>query len=131
MNETPSDLKFLDSHEWVKVDDNTVIVGISDHAQNELGEVVFVELPAIGDEFVSGDEAAVVESVKAASEVYTPLSGEIIEVNEALEENPELVNTSPYEDGWFFKLKVSDENLRSIDSLMTAEEYSSMLDGNS
>ena len=131
MNEVPSDLKFLDSHEWVKVDDNTVIVGISDHAQNELGEVVFVELPAIGDEFVSGDEAAVVESVKAASEVYTPLSGEVIQVNEALEENPELVNTSPYEDGWFFKLRVSDENLGSIDSLMTAEEYSSMLDGNS
>ena len=131
MNETPSDLKFLDSHEWIKVDDNTVIVGISDHAQNELGEVVFVELPAIGDEFVSGDEAAVVESVKAASEVYTPISGEVIEVNEALEENPELVNTSPYEEGWFFKLKVSDENLGSIDSLMTAEEYSSMLDGNS
>ena len=131
MNETPSDLKFLDSHEWVKVDDNTVIVGISDHAQSELGEVVFVELPAIGDEFVSGDEAAVVESVKAASEVYTPLSGEVIEVNEALEENPEFVNTSPYEDGWFFKLRVSDENLGSIDSLMTAEEYSSMLDGNS
>ena len=131
MNETPSDLKFLDSHEWVKVHDNTVIVGISDHAQNELGEVVFVELPAIGDEFVSGDEAAVVESVKAASEVYTPLSGEVIEVNEALEENPELVNTSPYEDGWFFKLRVGDENLGSIDSLMTAEEYSSMLDGNS
>ena len=131
MNETPSDLKFLDSHEWIKVDDNTVIVGISDHAQNELGEVVFVELPAIGDEFVSGDEAAVVESVKAASEVYTPISGEVIEVNDALEENPELVNTSPYEEGWFFKLKVSDENLGSIESLMTAEEYSSMLDGNS
>ena len=131
MNETPSDLKFLDSHEWVKVDDNTVIVGISDHAQNELGEVVFVELPAIGDEFISGDEAAVVESVKAASEVYTPISGEVIEVNETLEENPELVNTSPYEEGWFFKLEVSDENLGSIDSLMTAEEYSSMLDGNS
>ena len=131
MNETPSDLKFLDSHEWVKVDDNTVIVGISDHAQNELGEVVFVELPAIGDEFVSGDEAAVVESVKAASEVYTPISGEVIEVNDALEESPELVNTSPYEEGWFFKLKVSDENLVSTDSLMTAEEYSSMLDGNS
>ena len=131
MNETPSDLKFLDSHEWIKVDDNTVIVGISDHAQNELGEVVFVELPAIGDEFVLGDEAAVVESVKAASEVYTPISGEVIEVNDALEENPELVNTSPYEEGWFFKLKVSDENLGSIDSLMTAEEYSSMLDVNS
>ena len=131
MNETPSDLKFLDSHEWIKVDDNTVIVGISDHAQNELGEVVFVELPAIGDEFISGDEVAVVESVKAASEVYTPISGEVIEVNDTLEENPELVNTSPYEEGWFFKLEVSDENLGSIDSLMTAEEYSSMLDGNS
>ena len=131
MTATPSELKFLDSHEWVKVDDNTAIVGISDHAQSERGEVVFVELPAIGDEFVSGDEAAVVESVKAASEVYTPLSGEVIEVNEALEESPELVNTSPYEDGWFFKLRVSDENLGSIDSLMTAEEYSSMLDGNS
>ena len=131
MNETPSDLKFLDSHEWIKEDENTVIVGISDHAQSELGEVVFVELPAIGDEFVSGDEAAIVESVKAASEVYTPLSGEVIEVNEALEENPEFVNTSPYEDGWFFKLRVSDENLGSIESLMTAEEYSSMLDGNS
>ena len=131
MNETPSDLKFLDSHEWIKEDENTVIVGISDHAQSELGDVVFVELPAVGDEFVSGDEAAVVESVKAASEVYTPISGEVIEVNEALEENPELINTSPYEEGWFFKLKVSDENLGSIDSLMTAEEYSSMLDGNS
>ena len=131
MNETPSDLKFLGSHEWIKEDENTVIVGISDHAQSELGEVVFVELPAVGDEFVSGDEAAVVESVKAASEVYAPISGEVIEVNEALEENPELVNTSPYEEGWFFKLKVSDENLGSIDSLMTAEEYSSMLDGNS
>ena len=131
MNEMPGDLKFLDSHEWIKVDDNTAIVGISDHAQNELGEVVFVELPAIGDEFVLGDEAAVVESVKAASEVYTPISGEVIEVNDTLEESPELVNTSPYEDGWFFKLKVSDENLGSIDSLMTAEEYSSMLDGNS
>ena len=131
MNEMPGDLKFLDSHEWIKVDDNTAIVGISDHAQNELGEVVFVELPAIGDEFVLGDEAAVVESVKAASEVYTPISGEVIEVNDTLEESPELVNTSPYEEGWFFKLEVSDENLGSIDSLMTAEEYSSMLDGNS
>jgi len=131
MNEVPSDLKFMDSHEWIRVDDDTVLVGISDHAQNELGEVVFVELPAIGNEFVSGDEAAVVESVKAASEVYTPISGEVIEVNDALEDNPELVNTSPYEEGWFFKLKVSDENLGSIDSLMTAEEYSSMLDVNS
>ena len=131
MNETPSDLKFLDSHEWVKVDDNTVIVGISDHAQNELGEVVFVELPAIGDEFVSGDEAAVVESVKAASEVYTPFTGEVVGVNEALEDNPELVNSSPYDDGWFFKLKVSDENLENISSFMNVENYLSRLDSDS
>ena len=130
MNETPSDLKFLDTHEWIKIEDQTVTVGISDHAQSELGDVVFVELPAIGEEFVSGDEAAVVESVKAASEVYTPLSGEVVEVNEVLEENPELVNTSPYEDGWFFKLKVTDENLRSADNMMTADEYLSWLDGN-
>ena len=121
MNETPSDLKFLDSHEWVKVDDNTVIVGISDHAQNELGEVVFVELPAIGDEFVSGDEAAVVESVKAASEVYTPLSGEVIEVNEKLLDEPEIVNGSPYEEGWFFKIRLDDGS--EFENLMTEEEY--------
>ena len=130
MNETPSYLKFLNTHEWIKIDDDAVIVGISDHAQSELGDVVFVELPAIGDEFVSGDEAAVVESVKAASEVYTPLSGEVIEVNEVLEENPELVNTSPYEDGWFFKLKVTGENLASAENMMTADEYLSWLDGN-
>ena len=130
MNETPSDLKFLDTHEWIKIDNHAVIVGISDHAQSELGDVVFVELPAIGDEFVSGDEAAVVESVKAASEVYTPLSGEVVEVNEVLEENPELVNTSPYEDGWFFKMKVTDENLGSADNMMTSDEYLSWLDGN-
>ena len=130
MNEMPGDLKFLDSHEWIKVDDNTVIVGISDHAQNELGEVVFVELPAIGDEFVLGDEVAVVESVKAASEVYSPFTGEVVEVNEALEGNPELVNSSPYEDGWFFKLKVSDENLENIHSFMNADSYLSRLDDN-
>ena len=130
MNETPSNLKFLDTHEWIKIEDHTVTVGISDHAQSELGDVVFVELPAIGDEFVSGDEAAVVESVKAASEVYTPLSGEVVEVNEVLEENPELVNTSPYEDGWFFKMKVTDENLGSADNMMTSDEYLSWLDGN-
>jgi len=130
MNETPSNLKFLETHEWIKIEDQTVTVGISDHAQSELGDVVFVELPAIGDEFVSGDEAAVVESVKAASEVYTPLSGEVVEVNEVLEENPELVNTSPYEDGWFFKMKVTDENLRSVDNMMTSDEYLSWLNGN-
>ncbi len=131
MSQTPSDLKFLASHEWIRlIDDNVVVVGISDHAQDQLGDVVFVELPGIGDSVVSGDEAAVVESVKAASEVYSPFTGEIVEVNEALEGNPELVNSSPYEDGWFFKLKVSDENLENIHSFMNADSYLSRLDDN-
>ena len=129
MNETPSDLKFLASHEWIRLgDDNIVVVGISDHAQEQLGDVVFVELPSIGDEVLSGDEAAVVESVKAASEVYSPFTGEVVGVNEALEDNPELVNSSPYDDGWFFKLKVSDENLENIHSFMDADNYLSRLD---
>lgn len=131
MNQTPSDLKFLASHEWIRlIDDNVVVVGISDHAQDQLGDVVFVELPSIGDSVVSGDEAAVVESVKAASEVYSPFTGEVVEVNEALEGNPELVNSSPYEDGWFFKLKVSNENLENIHSFMNADSYLSRLDDN-
>ena len=131
MSKTPSDLKFLASHEWIRlIDDNVVVVGISDHAQDQLGDVVFVELPGVGDSVVSGDEAAVVESVKAASEVYSPLTGEVVEVNEALEGNPELVNSSPYEDGWFFKLKVSDENLENIHSFMNADSYLSRLDDN-
>ena len=131
MSQPPSDLKFLASHEWIRlVDDNVVVVGISDHAQDQLGDVVFVELPGVGDSVVSGDEAAVVESVKAASEVYSPFTGEVVEVNEALEGNPELVNSSPYEDGWFFKLKVSDENLENIHSFMNADSYLSRLDDN-
>ena len=131
MSQTPSDLKFLASHEWIRlIDDNVVVVGISDHAQDQLGDVVFVELPGIGDSVMSGDEAAVVESVKAASEVYSPFTGEVVEVNEALEGNPELVNSSPYEDGWFFKLKVSDENLENIHSFMNADSYLSRLDDN-
>ena len=131
MSQAPNDLKFLASHEWIRlIDDNVVIVGISDHAQEQLGDVVFVELPGIGDSVVSGDEAAVVESVKAASEVYSPFTGEVVEVNEALEDNPELVNSSPYDDGWFFKLKVSNENLENIHSFMNADNYLSRLDDN-
>lgn len=132
MSQTPRDLKFLASHEWIRLgDDNVVVVGISDHAQEQLGDVVFVELPSIGDSVMSGDEAAVVESVKAASEVYSPFTGEVIEINEALEDSPELVNSSPYDDGWFFKLKVSDENLENINSFMSADNYLSRLDNNS
>ena len=125
-------VRFLASHEWGRIDEEGVLtVGISDHAQDLLGDIVFIELPDIGKELEAEEETAIVESVKAASDVYTPLSGEVIEINEKLLDEPELVNSSPYEDGWFFKLRVSDENLGSIDSLMTAEEYSSMLDGNS
>jgi len=132
MSKTPGDLKFLASHEWIRLgDDNVVVVGISDHAQEQLGDVVFVELPSIGDSVMSGDETAVVESVKAASEVYSPFTGEVIEINEALEDSPELVNSSPYDDGWFFKLKVSDENLENINSFMSADNYLSRLDNNS
>ena len=131
MSQTPSDLKFLASHEWIRLgDDNVVVVGISDHAQEQLGDVVFVELPSIGASVMSGDEAAVVESVKAASEVYSPFTGEVIEINEALEDSPELVNSSPYDDGWFFKLKVSDENLENINSFMSTDNYLSRLDNN-
>ena len=131
MSKTPGDLKFLASKEWIRLgDDNVVVVGISDHAQEQLGDVVFVELPSIGDSVMSGDEAAVVESVKAASEVYSPFTGEVIEINEALEDSPELVNSSPYDDGWFFKLKVSDENLENINSFMNADNYLSRLDNN-
>tara|TARA_Y100000991_G_scaffold133664_1_gene100766 strand:+ start:224 stop:622 length:399 start_codon:yes stop_codon:yes gene_type:complete len=131
MSKTPGDLKFLASHEWIRLgDDNVVVVGISDHAQEQLGDVVFVELPSIGDSVMSGDEAAVVESVKAASEVYSPFTGEVIEINEALEDSPELVNSSPYDDGWFFKLKVSDENLENINSFMNTDNYLSRLDNN-
>ena len=131
MSKTPGDLKFLASHEWIRLgDDNVVVVGISDHAQEQLGDVVFVELPSIGDSVMSGDEAAVVESVKAASEVYSPFTGEVIEINEALEDSPELVNSSPYDDGWFFKLKVSDENLENINSFMSTDNYLSRIDNN-
>ena len=131
MKNIPGDLKFLSSHEWARVEsDGTITIGISDHAQEQLGDVVFVELPSIGDSVMSGDEAAVVESVKAASEVYSPFTGEVIEINEALEDSPELVNSSPYDDGWFFKLKVSDENLENINSFMSTDNYLSRLDNN-
>lgn len=108
MREIPGDLKFLSSHEWARIeDDGTVTVGISDHAQDLLGDIVFVELPEVGKILSAEGEAAIVESVKAASDVYSPLSGEIIAVNSLLEDNPEIVNESPYEDGWFLKLNLT------------------------
>ena len=122
MNEIPGDLKFKKSHEWVRVEqDGTVTVGISDHAQDLLGDIVFVELPDIGTQMNAEDEVAIVESVKAASDVYSPISGEIIEVNELLIDNPETINESPYSDGWFYKIQPDD--LDEINELLSPEEY--------
>ena len=123
MSEIPGDLKFLSSHEWARLeDDGTVTVGISDHAQDLLGDIVFIELPEVGKEVEAEGDAAIVESVKAASDVYTPISGEIIEVNSALEEQPETVNGSPYDDGWFFN--VMPINVDEMSDLLSPEEYS-------
>ena len=122
MSEIPGDLKFLSSHEWARLeDDGTVTVGISDHAQDLLGDIVFIELPEVGKEVEAEGDAAIVESVKAASDVYTPISGEIIEVNSALEEQPETVNGSPYYEGWFFKVKPI--NVDEMSDLLSPEEY--------
>ena len=122
MSEIPGDLKFLSSHEWARVeDDGTVTVGISDHAQDLLGDIVFVELPEVGKIVAAEGEAAIVESVKAASDVYSPLSGEIIAVNDSLEASPEIINDSPYDDGWFFKIK--PDNLDELADLLDAESY--------
>ena len=122
MSKIPGDLKFLSSHEWARIeDDGTVTVGISDHAQDLLGDIVFVELPEVGKTVVAEGEAAIVESVKAASDVYSPLSGEIIAVNDSLETSPEIINDSPYDDGWFFKIK--PDNLDELADLLDAESY--------
>ncbi|CAA0120733.1 MULTISPECIES: glycine cleavage system protein GcvH [Zhongshania] len=127
MSNTPSELKYASSHEWARLEsDGTVTVGISYHAQNALGDVVFIELPEVGAEYSQGDEAAVVESVKAASDIYAPVSGEIIEVNEALDESPETVNEYPYSDGWFFRMQPSD--LSELDNLLDAEAYDEQCD---
>ncbi|GIR09024.1 MAG: glycine cleavage system H protein [Gammaproteobacteria bacterium] len=122
MAEIPNNLKFLDSHEWARLEeDGTVTVGISDHAQGLLGDIVFVELPDTGKRINKKDDIAIVESVKAASDVYSPLSGEIVSVNEALNDNPELINSSPYDDGWFFKIK--PQNNDELEDLLDAEAY--------
>ena len=125
MSSIPSELKFLSSHEWVRVEeDGTVTIGVSDHAQEALGDVVFVELPEVGVILTAGDEAGVVESVKAASDIYAPVTGEVLAVNEALEEAPETVNSDPYVEGWFFKLKLEDSG--ELDNLLDAEAYAAV-----
>ncbi len=127
MSSIPSELRYVSSHEWIRIeDDGTAVIGITEHAQESLGDVVFVELPQVGAILASDDEAGVVESVKAASDIYAPISGEVVAVNEALEDAPETVNSSPYGDGWFFKVKLSDEG--QLAELMDAEAYAEFVD---
>ena len=122
MSDTPSEYKYLATHEWAKLeDDGTITVGITDHAQNALGDVVYVELPEEGQEVSAGDEAGVVESVKAASDIYSPVSGTVIAINSDLDDEPEKVNADPYGDGWFFKLEPQDA--AELDEMLDAEAY--------
>lgn len=117
---------FTDEHEWIDLEGDTATVGITDYAQEQLGDIVFVELPDVGAQLTKGKDAAVVESVKAASDVYAPISGEVTEANDSLDEDPALVNSSPEEDGWFFKLTVADK--AELDGLMDAKAYKSFCD---
>ncbi|MCS4486856.1 glycine cleavage system protein GcvH [Staphylococcus americanisciuri] len=121
----PSNLKYSKEHEWVKVEGNTAIIGITDFAQNELGDIVFVELPEVDDEVSEGDTFGSVESVKTVSELYSPVSGKIVEVNENLEDEPEAVNESPYENAWMVKVELTDES--ELDALMDAASYEAMI----
>lgn len=125
MSKIPSELRYVSSHEWIRMEeDGTVTVGITDHAQASLGDVVFVELPEVGSEISANDEAGVVESVKAASDLYAPLSGAVVAINNTLEEAPELVNSEPYGEGWFFRLKPADEG--ELSELLDAEAYAEL-----
>jgi glycine cleavage system H protein len=127
MSEIPGDLKFLKSHEWARVEDNgQVTVGISDHAQGLLGDLVYVELPSVGDSVTAGAAVAVVESVKAASDVYAPVSGKVVAVNEALSDKPETINEDAYGDGWI--LVVQPDNLEEANELLTPDDYSELLE---
>jgi glycine cleavage system H protein len=117
----PTEYRYTRDHEWVRTEDDVCIVGITDFAQTELGEVVFVELPEVGHLFDAGDELGTIESVKAVAEVYTPVAGEVVEVNEALKDDPQLVNADPHGDGWLVRIKYSSSS--DFQELMTAEEY--------
>ena len=121
----PADLKYAKSHEWVRLEGETATIGITDHAQHELTDVVFVELPAPGRKVAAGESCAVVESVKTASDIYSPLSGEVVAVNPELAKRPELVNSQPYQDGWFFKLKLSQPS--EAERLLNAESYAKQI----
>ena len=123
MSHIPTELKYTKSHEWVRAnEDGTITIGVTDHAQTQLGDMVFVEMPEVGRTVTAGEECAVVESVKAASDVFSPVDGEVLEVNEALAETPELINQDPYGEGWLFRLQSSD----SLDGLLDASAYEAL-----
>ena len=126
-SQIPPDLKYAKSHEWVRVSGDTAAVGITDHAQAELTDVVFVELPEVGRQVKAGEACAVVESVKTASDIYSPVSGEIVALNKPVTDNPALVNTEPYAGGWFFKIKLS--NLAELNALLSPEDYQKQIGG--
>ncbi len=128
MREIPGDLKFLKSHEWARLeDDGLVRVGISDHAQGELGDLVYVELPEVGASLTAGNGAAVLESVKAASDIYAPVSGEVVEVNELLSDKPELINEDAFGEGWIYVVRPSDRS--ELDDLLDVSDYEALLEG--
>ncbi|HXT12412.1 MAG TPA: glycine cleavage system protein GcvH [Candidatus Angelobacter sp.] len=127
MSDIPADLKYAKSHEWVRMAGDVATVGISDHAQHELTDVVFVELPEVGRTVEAGEACAVVESVKTASDIYSPVSGQITEINKAAVDNPALVNTAPYGNGWFYKIKLA--NPAEVNSLLTPEQYGAQVGG--
>ena len=127
MAKIPSDLKYTKSHEWVRVSGDTAAVGITDHAQHELTDIVFVELPDVGRKVTAGEACAVVESVKTASDIYSPVTGEIVEVNQAVVDDPALVNKEPHSGGWFFKIKLSHP--AELNVLLTPEKYQAQIKG--
>ena len=127
MSNVPADLKYAKSHEWVRINGDAGTVGITDHAQHELTDIVFVELPAVGRKVKAGEACAVVESVKTASDIYSPVSGEIIEINPAVVDNPALVNTDPHAAGWFYKLKLSQP--AELDTLLSPSDYLKQITG--
>jgi glycine cleavage system H protein len=127
MSKIPSDLKYTKSHEWVHVSGNTATVGITDHAQHELTDIVFIELPDVGKNVKSGDDCAVVESVKTASDIYSPVSGEVLETNKSIVDDPASVNSDPYDSGWFFKIKLS--NPAELNALLSPEKYKEQIGG--
>jgi glycine cleavage system H protein len=125
-NEIRNDLKYTDSHEWIKIKDDTAIIGITDHAQSELTDIVFAELPEIGKNVNRGEELCVVESVKSVSEIYSPISGEIIKVNKKLEDSPEVINEKPYDDGWLVEISITDK--KEINDLIGPEDYKKIIE---